>query len=154
MARANDSAMLGKASEDGEQVSVKQAFGYSTVGVALGFALAYPGASFIRELIGQKGLALSPVIALAVVWPVSAGLLYVEPWVQSQGWWNSFAKVWSWGVAILLCGVPLITAVAMPFPVGEGWPAGLPTVVASCPIVGLFVFLIVRRRWRERKQNP
>ncbi|MFK8845430.1 hypothetical protein [Streptomyces sp. Ac-502] len=146
--------MLGETSEDSEQASAKQAFGYSTVGVTLGFALTYPGVSFIRELNGSRGLALSPVIALAVVWPVSAGILYIEPWVQSQSWWNSFAKAWSWGVAILLCGVPLITALAIPMPIGEGWPTGLPTVVASCPIVGLFVFLIVRRRWHEREQNP
>ncbi|MFB1049133.1 hypothetical protein [Streptomyces chrestomyceticus] len=145
--------MLGEASEDIDQVSAKQAFGYSTVGVTLCFALAYPGASFIRELIGQKGLALSPVIALAIVWPVSAGLLYIEAWVQSQSWWASLANVWSWGMAILLCGVPLITALAIPFPVGEGWPVGLPTVVASCPIVGLFGFLVARRRWREHRQN-
>lgn len=145
--------MLERASEYSDQVSVKQAFGYSTVGVTLCFALAYPGATFIRELIGQKGLALSPAIALAVVWPVSTGLLYIEAWVQSQSWWNSFAKFWFWGLSILLCGVPLITALTIPVPVGEAWPTGIPTVVASCPIVGLFGFLVVRRRWRDRRQN-
>ncbi|KOT99147.1 hypothetical protein ADK70_04725 [Streptomyces rimosus subsp. pseudoverticillatus] len=145
--------MLGKASEDGEQVSVKEAIGYSAVAVALCFALAYPGASFIRELIGQKGLALSPVIALLVVWPVAAVLMYAEAWVQSQSWWNGFKKVWSWGLGILLCGVPLVTALTIPCPVGEGWPGGLPTVVAACPIVVLFAFLVARRRWRERKRG-
>ncbi|MFH8405245.1 hypothetical protein ACH4FX_10775 [Streptomyces sp. NPDC018019] len=145
--------MLGKASEDGEQVSVKEAIGYSAVAVALCFALSYPGASFIRELIGQKGLALSPVIALVIVWPVAAVLMYAEAWVQSQSWWSGFKKVWSWGLGILLCGVPLITALTIPFPTGEGWPSGLPTVVAACPIVILFVFLVARRLWRERKQS-
>ncbi|MFI9230169.1 hypothetical protein [Streptomyces rimosus] len=145
--------MLGKSSEEGEQVNPKEAIGYSAVVVVLCFALAYPGASFIRELIGKKGLALSPVIALVVVWPVAAGLMYAEAWVQSQSWWNSFAKFWFWVLSILLCGVPLVTALTIPVPVGEGWPAGLPTVVASCPIVGLFGFMVVRRRWRERRQD-
>ncbi|MFF4602851.1 hypothetical protein ACFY12_08890 [Streptomyces sp. NPDC001339] len=131
-------------------MTVREAIGYSAFTVLLCLVFAYPGASFIRELIGQRGLAISPLVAAVAVWPVAALLMSIEAWVQAQQWWPKAKSVWAWGLGILLCGTPLITALTVPYPVGEGLPGGVPTAISLSPMILLFVFFVARRRWRER----
>ncbi|PSJ26043.1 hypothetical protein B7P34_24885 [Streptosporangium nondiastaticum] len=60
-------------------------------------------------------------------------------------------KAWRWAGSALYTCPPLILALTYAMPVGGDLPAGAPTVLSLSPLVVLFGFFVLRRRWRDRK---
>ncbi|MEU7134100.1 hypothetical protein [Streptomyces sp. NPDC046261] len=130
--------------------TVKEAIGYGTFNVLFFLMLSYPGASFLRELLGWSGLATTPLIAAAVLWPVSVAIVYAEPRLHAQVWWPKVSTAWTWGCSVLYTFPPPVLALTFPLAVGNGWPTGVPTLISLLPVVALFGFFVARRRWRDR----
>ncbi|ARZ65811.1 hypothetical protein SMD11_0145 [Streptomyces albireticuli] len=131
--------------------SLKEAIGYGALNVLLFLMISYPGASFIRELLGWRGVAISPLLAAVVVWPVSVLVVYTEPRAQKRPWWPRIEKVWRWAGAVLYTCPPLVLALTFPLAVGCGLSTGIPTLISLSPPVLLMAFFILRRRWRDRR---
>ncbi|QLE73960.1 hypothetical protein FGW37_22385 [Streptomyces rectiverticillatus] len=143
--------MIDKPSSEDGPGTVTEAVGYGAFNVLFFLMISYPGASLIRELLGWGGLAISPLLAAVVVWPISIAIVYSEPRMQVRPWWPRVEKAWRWAGSALYTCPPLILALTYAMPVGGDLPAGAPTVLSLSPLVVLFGFFVLRRRWRDRK---
>lgn len=112
-----------------------QALGYGAVLTVVFLLVLYPGTALLRELLGQPGLALSPLLLSPLVWLVSSLYIALEDRVQAQPWWPRVEDAWYWSVLALGIGVPVVVALVRPAAVLTGAPAGIPTLVALAPAV-------------------
>ncbi len=131
--------------------TLREAIGYGTFNVLFFLMISYPGASFIRELVGWSGVAISPFLGAVLVWPISVAIVHTEPLAQARPWWPRIEKAWRWTGSVLYAGLPLILALSFPMAVGRGLPSGIPTLISLSPVIAVMAFFILRRRLRDRK---
>lgn len=111
---------------------------------------AYPGIGLIRYIIGQRGLATSPLILAPVIWLLLIPVLHFEPRVQQQPRWERIEPFWCGGVVTLGLVVPQVVALVWPVPVLTKLPRGIPALlsIVALPLVGAAVIARGRRRRR------
>ena len=110
---------------------------------AIMLALAYPGMSLLRELLGQRGFATSPLLLSPVTLTILALMIWREPWVQARPYWPRIERYWSaFGVGIGMV-VPVVLGVVWPVAVLERLPRAIPTLVSLLPMA-LVYYLFYR----------
>lgn len=115
--------------------------GYPLVLTCLFGILAYPGITGVRELLGQRGLALSPIACAPLTFVVLAAMIELEPRVQAQAWWPKVKTLWyAFGVGVGMI-VPIMVGVLAPLPVLEGLPPAVPTLLSLAPLALVLSFL-------------
>ncbi|MEI5102836.1 hypothetical protein RB200_35285 [Streptomyces sp. PmtG] len=97
--------------------------------------VAYIPATFIGELLGNRGVPMSPWLLAPAVALVIAAMMSVESYLQSRPWWKRVDDVWG----VLLMGLtvvaPIVVAVVRPMPLWPQLPPLVPTGLSFVPIV-------------------
>ncbi len=114
---------------------------------------AYPGIGIIREIIGQRGLATSPLILAPVIWPLLILFMYFEPRVQQHPRWERIETFWYGAGVTLGLVVPLVVALVWPVPVLTELPRGIPALLSVVAPALVVAAVIVRGRRRRRRRN-
>jgi hypothetical protein len=108
---------------------------------ALFFTLiTFPGVTFVHEAMRQRGLPLSPLLAILPLCLLWAGLVTLEKRLKASPAWGRRVLNW-WSLLALLAGMagPAVVEIVYPLPIATSLPAGVPTVLAVLPLVAFFV---------------
>lgn len=130
-----------------------EAFKLGTVLAGTFLLLVYPGIGIIREIIGQRGIALSPLLIFVPIWVILIAIVRIEPWIQRQPWWAKVEDVWYVGGVVVGLLVPLLVGLLWPLPVLTDLPLGVPTLICAAPLPLVVSAIVARGRRKNRRDG-